>query len=473
MNNKNYSILLLLGLVVGILELWSETSMIWSTEGPWEKLLSPMGVVAISSYILLFLFGLACIITGLLRADVLNRRARKLGISSGIRWLMIAGLLLVPAYIYLYSTWQTVLSHPWTQLIVAMGVAQLILFIAAPQREQQFGWSEFSLALSLFLYSRVVQEIRALFSNTIASRLATATGLVILLLFIFALYSTYGRRLRSLLIVWREKLGFVRFVLIALLCLTPIFYRYMVGLETYIIYDDIRFAVLLVAVWMAAYLGITGSADLVSLEALGLSLGTLMFTSFLAQYSLLVINYPFSLSWSEGDRFYDYSLVFGQSVYHYNGHISDPYSSPGRYGLWGVLFMWPGLPIWVHRLWNLILQTLPVLIFSELITRKLTPPALRYGVLIWIALFLTLLAPLHPPFVIASLMAIAFAFDESLIKRGFSLVVASLYAGLSRWTWAFAPAALGMLIDLMLYSLYFGIAFFQMIYWVSVFSFWR
>jgi hypothetical protein len=72
-------------------------------------------------------------------------------------------------------------------------------------------------------------------------------------------------------------------------------------------------------------------------------------------------------------------------------------------------------------------------------------------VLIWITLFLTVLAPLHPPFVIVSLIAVSFAFDESLTMRGISLAVASLYAGLSRWTWAFAPAAIGVLIDLLLY----------------------
>ncbi len=62
-----------------------------------------------------------------------------------------------------------------------------------------------------------------------------------------------------------------------------------------------------------------------------------------------------------------------------------------------------------------------------------------------------MLAPLHPPFVIASAIAVLFAFDESLIKRGSSLAVASFYAGISRWTWAFAPAAIGVLVDLLLY----------------------
>jgi thiamine pyrophosphate-dependent acetolactate synthase large subunit-like protein len=41
--------------------------------------------------------------------------------------------------------------------------------------------------------------------------------------------------------------------------------------------------------------------------------------------------------------------------------------------LWGILFIWQGLPIWVHRLWNLALLTLPGLTFAALLTRRLRP----------------------------------------------------------------------------------------------------
>jgi hypothetical protein len=365
--------------------------------------------------------------------------------------MLAVGLLFIFTYIYLFSVWQPILSQPWIQLLFAMSFAQIILFVIAPQREQRFGWSEVASTLSIFLYPRVIQEMRALFTDPTVYRAATAVGFAIITGLIFLLYSNYGEKIRFGLVAWRERLGSVRFVIVALLCLTPILHRYLVSPETYIIYDDIRFSILMVAVWLVAYLGLTGSARLVSPEALGLSLGVLAFTSFLALSSLFIINYPFSLSWSEGNRFYDYSLIFGQSLYNYQGHIVSPYVSPGRYGLWGILFLWQGLPIWVHRLWNLILQTVPVLIFTILLTRKLTPRVLRYGVLIWVTLFLTMIAPLHPPFIIAAAIAVSFAFDPSLVKRGISLAIASYYAGLSRWTWAFAPTAIGVLAELMLY----------------------
>jgi hypothetical protein len=451
MNNRSYGILMSLGLAGIMIGIASEISAIWTVEQNWVKLLSLTGKITISLYLLLLFFGLFFLLTSSWRVETLNRFARIVKLSMVARWLFVVGLLFVFTYLYLFSVWQTILSQPWVQLLFAMGLAQIILFTMAPQREQTFGWSELALTLCLFLYPRMIQEMRALFTNATVYRAGTAAGLIVTLALIFVLYSTYGEKLRLALIVWREKIGPVRFGMVAFLGLTPIVYRYLVGSETYIIYDDIRFAILMVALWMVAYLGLTGSTRLVSRESLGLSLGALLFTSFLAFSSLFIINYPFSLSWSEGNRFYDYSLVFAQSLYNYQGHIPDPYSTPGRYGLWGILFLWQGLPIWSHRLWNLVLQTVPALIFSTLLTRKLTPPALRYGVFIWVTLFLTMLAPLHPPFVIASAIAVLFAFDGSLVKRGASLAIAGFYAGLSRWTWAFAPAAIGVLIDLVLY----------------------
>jgi hypothetical protein len=451
MDNKNYGILLSLALAGIALGIWSEISLLWTVEQNWDRLLAGMGTIAISLYLFLLLFGLYFLLAGAWQVEALNRMARKLRLSLAIRWLIVTGLFFLYTYIYLFSIWQPILAQPWTQLLFTLGFAQMILFVMLPQRDQRFGWSELALTLAMFLYPRIIQEMRALFTDALVYRAATAAGFMILLALVFVLYSTYGEKIRVRLVTWRERLGGLRFGILALFCLTPLLYRYVVDWETYVLYDDIRFAILLIAVWMVAHLGLRNSSQLVSGETLGLSLGVLLLVSFLARSSLFIMEYPFSLSWSEGNRFYDYSLVFGQSLYNYPGHIANPYSSPGRYGLWGILFLWQGLPIWVHRLWNVILLTLPGLIFAALITRKLKPPVLRYGMLLWITLFLTVLAPLHPPFVIASAIAVLFTFDGSLLKRGGSLAVASYYAALSRWTWAFAPTAIGVLIDLILY----------------------
>jgi hypothetical protein len=52
---------------------------------------------------------------------------------------------------------------------------------------------------------------------------------------------------------------------------------------------------------------------------------------------------------------------------------------------------------------------------------------------------------------IVAIIVALFAFHPSPYVRGASLVTASLYAGVSRWTWVFAPGAWGALTDLLLY----------------------
>ena len=451
MNNKNFRILMFIGLAWGLISVWREMSMNLTFDHNWGKLLSPGGVTVISVYVLIFAAGLSAFLVGLYNPDAIQRVSKQISLRNALRWIIFIVLLLTAIYVYLYSSWQNFLSTPWLQLLFSMGFAQIVLVLLSPNRSQQFGWSEAAYALMLFIYPRVVLETRILASGALPHRVVTVIGFAGLVLLAVALYSNHSERIRERLIAWRNRLGIFRPILLLLICILPIFHRYLVQPETYIIYDDIRFAIFLAAVWLAAYLMSTGPGSLVTRDALGLSLGVLIFTAFLARQSILVIDYPLSLTWSEGNRLYDYSLVFGQSLYNYDGRIINPYSSPGRYGLWGVLFLWEGLPIWAHRLWNLILHTLPVLIFAALITRKLKPAALRYGMLLWILLFLTSLVPLHPPFMVVSAIVALSAFDESPTRRGSALAVAALYAGSSRLTWIFAPAAMGVLIDLLLY----------------------
>src|SRR6266511_3016338 len=138
MNSKNYSILLTLGLAGIMIGVWPEISTLWTVQQNWSQLLSLTGTIAVGLYILLLLFGLVLLITGSWRIHSLNSFTRTRSMSPAIRWMLVAGLLLVFTYIYLFSLWQPILSQPWLQLLFAMGFAQIVLFIVAPQREQKF-----------------------------------------------------------------------------------------------------------------------------------------------------------------------------------------------------------------------------------------------------------------------------------------------------------------------------------------------
>lgn len=450
-NDNIYRLLISIALVWVLIGVWSEVSQFWVSKHNWEKLLSLSGKVVIFTYLVLFVLGLVQLVAGAWNVSLLGRISSRMAIPGIRRGPVVAMLVVMFVYVHLYSVWQDILTTPWLLLLFVLTFSQIILFVVSPHREQRISWNEVSLALVLFLYPRMIQEFRLLFPGELIYRMATIIGMAFVLALVFAIYSTYNEKIRLALIAGREKIKAFRFLLIVILCLTPLIYRYLVIPETYGVYDDIRFAILLAATWSVAYISLTGTAQLVTRDAFGVSLGVLLFTDLLARSSFFVVDYPFTLYWSEGNRFYDYSLVFGQALYNHSGSLVNPYGAIGRYALWGVLFLWDGLPIWAHRLWNLVLQTLPVLIFAWLLTRKLKPAPLRYGMMLWITLFLTVLAPLHPPFIVASIISILFAFDKNPVRRGITLVFASIYVGLSRWTWVLAPAAIGALIDLLLY----------------------
>ncbi|HEX5943741.1 MAG TPA: hypothetical protein VFY66_15775, partial [Anaerolineales bacterium] len=160
MDNKNYSILISLGLAGMAIGIWSEISLLWTVEQNWARLLSSVGTMTIGLYLLLLLTGLYFLLLGAWRAETLNRMARQVRLSTAARWVFVTALFLLYTYIYLFSIWQPVLAQPWIQLLFATGFAQIVLFLMAPAREQRLGLSELALTLSVFLYPRLIQEMR-------------------------------------------------------------------------------------------------------------------------------------------------------------------------------------------------------------------------------------------------------------------------------------------------------------------------
>jgi len=445
---RNSIQLLTIGLVTGIVFAYSEIKTLWSPEQIWNKLLSPIGVVTISLYILFAMLGLTVFILTLWKSKPIQALAEKIAI---LRWPMAIAFIGFVTWMYLFSPWQASLIFPWTQFIFAALLARLFAWFFAPDQNQPFGWGDLALTFSLFLYPRIVQEVRLLYPAALFTRGALASGFIFQLILIYILHQPFGESLRLKLLNLRLQFGRARLMLAGVVLLTPFIHRYVVGAGEYIQYPNLRFAIWLMALSVAAYLLCAETGRLVTLEALVISTGWLVLVSAVTRSLLLVVDDPFGLYWSEGNRMYDYSLVFGQNLYNYAGRIPDPYNTPGRYGLWGVLYLWQGLPIWAHRLWNIMLLTLPSFILAWALTRKLQSSFLRTSIFLWITIFFIVLAPLHPPFMIVAIIATLFAFHPSPYARGSSLVAASLYAGISRWTWVFAPGAWGALTDLLLY----------------------
>ncbi len=169
-----------------------------------------------------------------------------------------------------------------------------------------------------------------------------------------------------------------------------------------------------------------------------------------AYYLSQVNSFPLSITWSEGNRFYDYSLIFGKEIYQYQGELSIPYGAPGRYGLWGIWFVFPSLPIWFHRFWNAALWFVPTLLLGWFVAAGVESKPVRLAVALWVALFLNQ-GPIYTPLVLAAIVVAIFIQEPRLWLRSTSVALASFYAGLSRWTWVSAPAIWGVLIDVCLF----------------------
>lgn len=153
------------------------------------------------------------------------------------------------------------------------------------------------------------------------------------------------------------------------------------------------------------------------------------------------IDYPFKLSWSEGNRIWDYSLYFARERYEVVGSFSYPtYMAPGRHGLWGLAFLIPNVPIWALRLWDAVLWTVPYALLGWVLARRQLREAVLIGAFtLWTFLFLAQ-ASIYAPLVLSGVL-LALGFRRA--RPGWTAIVAGLasfYAGISRWTWLLAPA---------------------------------
>ena len=454
MNNEfpNSKKFYLLGLCLALLASGAEIYS-WSlTEHDWATLYSTKGIIALALVCMAFLAGLLLILLNLFSPPITQKIANVVPSLRWIRWLFAAGFLLTYAWIFLFSPWAADFPSPWTQYTVALSFACLIAFVM-DNSGNRFGPREVFLALALFIYTGSIAEIRAFFLSGFASRLGILIEGILLVGVIYLLYSGIAWMLGTRFLEWRSHLGRSSWLVLAAVLLSPLILRALVGPSVYWFNFSLRFALLIFLTIVATFLLQIKSDRLISVETgllgLGLVLLLLAFTNNL--YS--VTTYPFSLSWSEGNRFYDYSMIFGQKIYDAALPIVDPYTqdAPGRFVLWGLPFLFSSLPIWFHRLWGIILSIVPPLLFGWLVGQPIKDGKVRIMLALWIGLLFIVVSPVYAPILLSAIVVILSVFDSSLLKRVVFVIIAAIYASLSRWTWFLAPAAWAGLTDLLLY----------------------
>jgi hypothetical protein len=154
---------------------------------------------------------------------------------------------------------------------------------------------------------------------------------------------------------------------------------------------------------------------------------------------------PWSLSWSEGSRYYYASLFFSQKLYGIDTPPSVLHVS--RYLMQAVIFLIPNGPIWLHRLWQVILWLTTSIGAGWLLANRLRPrtiPHIEFPTAVYITRsFLFLMqGPVYYHLMVIVILIIWGVQTERFRYSLVIVIIASIWAGLSRLNWFLVPGLL-------------------------------
>jgi len=240
------------------------------------------------------------------------------------------------------------------------------------------------------------------------------------------------------IIAFRKKLGTFRWLVAIALLVFPVWFLQYTPWG--VVFSGRYFRTFLwiyAALGMAVFLG--AGKNLLKLSGL---LAALLLTSSAFSIAVALINvtdYPFSLSWSEGNRMWDFSLMFGRELYDYpvDSRIYSP-TDLGRQLVGGFPFLFPNVTILAERLWVGLTTVIPYLLLG-LAAFRFTAKDKKLWLLLslWTFIFLKQ-GPIHPPLVLCAVV-VALTWRKPLWLSIPLIFVTSYLAEESRFTWLFAP----------------------------------
>jgi hypothetical protein len=247
------------------------------------------------------------------------------------------------------------------------------------------------------------------------------------------------------MIIFRERLGSVRWLFALLIFILPIWFLQYTqwGLVFRDIY--IRIVIWCLVVFLLAFFIQKGNILFGWTEFLAAVL--LTSSGFMIAVAFInVTDYPFSLGWSEGNRMWDYSIMFGRRLYEYPADEEIfVLLDVGRQFVGGLAFLIPGLTIKMERFWIGLTVILPYLFLGLAVFRS-TRKNLKIWLIatVWVLIFLKQ-GPIHPPLILCA-VATALLWRSPLWLALPLIAVTGYVAEQSRFTWVFAPGIwIGML----------------------------
>ena len=162
-----------------------------------------------------------------------------------------------------------------------------------------------------------------------------------------------------------------------------------------------------------------------------------------------ISSFPLSLNgYSEASRYYYASLFLAKSVYGIQAPL--PVLHPTRYLLQAIPFIIPNLPVWGHRLWQVLLWLGFTWAGGVSLARRLRLTSRVTALLVagWAFLFF-FQGPIYYHLMACALLVL-WGFDSQKFWRSTLVILAaSVWAGISRINWYPVPGLLAMVLYLM------------------------
>ncbi len=152
---------------------------------------------------------------------------------------------------------------------------------------------------------------------------------------------------------------------------------------------------------------------------------------------------PFSLGWSEGSRYYNASLFVSESLY--GEKVPLPVLHPSRYLLQGIPFIFNIESIVFHRIWQVLLWIGLVGLGSFSLVKRVNFPNKLSGLVFgfWFFLFFFQGAVYYHLMICVIVVLLGYHREHPWRTMVF-VVLASLWAGISRVNWIPVPALLAV-----------------------------
>jgi len=166
-------------------------------------------------------------------------------------------------------------------------------------------------------------------------------------------------------------------------------------------------------------------------------------------YLSSISSYPFSMWWTEGNRMYFASLLIAGKLYHQSIPLS--FINPTQDILSAVPFLLGSNSIFIYRLWQAALELGTTIGVAILLGKQLRIEnrSIYWLLVMWCTLYLRLETGVFYPLLLVVLIVLAGYSSRHPWRVGISLVVASFWAGMSRFNWLPIPSMLAVTLYLL------------------------